>query len=235
MAARSASPIITARRIVVGAPASAVKSAAFVGVVAQLGERRVRNAKVGSSILLHSTNMSADGLRALVLEDEPTDAELALMALAEGGFRCQPTLASGRAAFEAAFAPGRFDLVLADYSLPDYTGLEALAFVRRTDALVPFMLVSGALGEERAVEALRAGATDYILKHGLARLAPAVRRALDERRERGRHLATSCPLQLSQERRRALSRRLLELQEEERPSLAPDLHHDLVPALPAPQ
>ena len=177
--------------------------------------------------------MNADGLRALVLEDEPTDAELALMALAEGGFRCQPTLASGRAAFEAAFAPGRFDLVLADYSLPDYTGLEALAFVRRTDALVPFMLVSGALGEERAVEALRAGATDYILKHGLARLAPAVRRALTERRERERHLATSRALELSQERLRALSRRLLEVQEEERRRLARDLHDDIGQALTA--
>src|SRR5258707_11699380 len=117
--------------------------------------------------------MSADALRTLVLEDEPTDAELTLVALAEGGFRCQPTLTAGRAAFEAAFAPGRFDLVLADYSFPDYTGLEALAFVRRTDALVPFVLVSGALGEERAVEALRAGAADYILKHGLPRLSPA--------------------------------------------------------------
>src|SRR5260221_505301 len=177
--------------------------------------------------------MSAEGLRVLVLEDEPTDAELAMLSLAEGGFRCLPTLAAGRTAFESAFAPGRFDLVLADYSLPDYTGLEALAFVRRTDALVPFMLVSGALGEERAVEALRAGATDYILKHGLARLAPAVRRALEERRERERHLATSRALQLSQERLRALSGRLLEVQEEERRSLARDLHDDLGQALTA--
>jgi signal transduction histidine kinase len=177
--------------------------------------------------------MTTDGLRALVLEDEPTDAELALLALAEGGFRCLPTLAAGRAAFEAAFAPGRFDLVLADYSLPDYTGLEALAHVRRTDALVPFVLMSGALGEERAVEALRAGATDYILKHGLTRLAPAVRRALTERRERERHLATSRALELSQERLRALSRRLLEVQEDERRSLARDLHDDIGQVLTA--
>jgi signal transduction histidine kinase len=177
--------------------------------------------------------VGTDRLRTLVLEDEPTDAELALMALAEGGFRCAPTVAAGRAAFEAAFAPGRFDLVLADYSLPDYTGLEALAFVRRTDALVPFVLVSGALGEERTVEALRSGATDYVLKHGLARLAPAVRRALAERRERERHLATSRALEHSQERLRALSRRLLEVQEEERRRLARDLHDDLGQALTA--
>ena len=177
--------------------------------------------------------MSTEALRALVLEDEPTDAELALNALAEGGFHCTPTLAAGRKAFEAAFAPGRFDVVLADYYLPDYTGLEALAHVRRTDALVPFVLMSGALGEERAVEALLAGATDYVLKHGLARLAPSVRRALSERRERERHLATSRALELSQERLRALSRRLLEVQENERRSLARDLHDDIGQVLTA--
>ena len=172
-------------------------------------------------------------LRVLVLEDEPADAELELAALAEGGFRCEATLASGRAAFEAAFAPGRYELVIADYRLPDYTGLEALEHVRRQDALVPFVLVSGALGEERAVEALRAGATDYVLKQGLARLSSAVRRALDERREHERHLATRRALELSQERLRALSRRLLEVQEEERGRLARDLHDDIGQALTA--
>jgi signal transduction histidine kinase len=175
----------------------------------------------------------AEELRALILEDQPIDAELAQRALADGGFRCIPTVAAGRAAFESAFAPGRFDLVLADYSLPDYTGLEALAFVRRSDVLVPFMLVSGALGEERAVEAVRAGATDYILKHGLARLAPAVRRALGERRDREQHIATSLALELSQKRLSALSRRLLEVQEEERRRLARDLHDDIGQALTA--
>lgn len=172
-------------------------------------------------------------LRVLLLEDEPADAELALAALADGGFQCAPTLADGRSAFEAAFAPGRFDLVLADYRLPDYTGLEALEHVRRQDALVPFVLVSGALGEERAVEALRAGATDYVLKHGLARLASAVRRALEEHREHARHLATRRALELSQERLRALSRRLLEVQEDERRRLARDLHDDIGQALTA--
>jgi signal transduction histidine kinase len=174
-----------------------------------------------------------NGLRILILEDEPADAELELAALAEGGFRCDPMLVGGRAAFEAAFEPGRFDLVIADYRLPDYTGLEALEHVRKHDALTPFVLVSGALGEERAVEALRAGATDYVLKHGLARLASAVRRALEERREHERHLATRNALELSQERLRALSRRLLEVQEEERGRLARDLHDDIGQALTA--
>ena len=177
--------------------------------------------------------MSGQALQVLVLEDEPADAELELAALAEGGFRCAPTFTDSRAAFEAAFVPGRFDLVIADYRLPDYTGLEALEHVRRQDALVPFVLVSGALGEERAVEALRSGATDYVLKHGLARLASAVRRALEERRDHERHVATRKALELSQERLRALSRRLLEVQEEERGRLARDLHDDIGQALTA--
>ena len=174
-----------------------------------------------------------NSLRVLILEDEPADAELELAALAEGGFRCEATVADGRHGFEALFAPGRFDLVIADYRLPDYTGLEALEHVRRHDALLPFVLVSGALGEERAVEALRAGATDYVLKHGLARLASAVRRALDERREHERHLATRRALEGSEVRLRALSRRLLEVQEEERARLARDLHDDIGQALTA--
>jgi two-component system sensor histidine kinase UhpB len=177
--------------------------------------------------------VSGEALRVLILEDEPVDAELELAALAEGGFVCEPTLVDRRAAFESTFVPGRFELVIADYRLPDYTGLEALEHVRRKDALVPFVLVSGALGEERAVEALRAGATDYVLKHGLARLASAVRRALEERREHERHLETRKALELSQERLRALSRRLLEVQEEERARLARDLHDDIGQALTA--
>jgi signal transduction histidine kinase len=173
-------------------------------------------------------------LRVLLLEDEPTDAELTLAAMAEGGFDCEPTVAGNRAAFEAAFGEGGgHDLVIADYRLPGYTGLEALKYVRARDPLVPFVLVSGALGEERAVEALRAGATDYVLKHGLARLAAAVSRALEERRDHEHHLATRRALELSQERLRALSRRLLEVQEEERARLARDLHDDVGQVLTA--
>ena len=170
--------------------------------------------------------MSVESLRILVLEDEPADAELALQMLLDAGIACASTVVAERAGFERALAGGGFELVLADYSLPGYTGLEALEHVRRREPLLPFILLSGALGEERAVDALRAGATDYVLKDRLARLPSAVRRALEERRASERHLATQLRLQ-------RLSRKLLEVQERERRHLARELHDDIGQALTA--
>jgi two-component system, NarL family, sensor histidine kinase UhpB len=143
-------------------------------------------------------------LRVLLLEDSPADAELALAALAAAGLDCVADTVAERADFERRFAPDRYDVVLADYSLPGYTGLDALAWVRGSDALQPFILVSGALGEERAVEALRAGATDFVLKGNLDRLGPAVVRALAECRQRRAHQATQQALELSERRYRAI-------------------------------
>lgn len=143
-------------------------------------------------------------LRVLLLEDSPADAELALAALVDAGLDCTADTASGRADFERRFAPDRYDIVLADYSLPGYTGLDALAWVRASDSLLPFILVSGALGEERAVEALRAGATDFVLKGNLNRLGPAVARALAECRQRREHQDTQQALELSERRYRAI-------------------------------
>lgn len=143
-------------------------------------------------------------LRLLLLEDAPADAELALAALGDAGFICGAEIAEGREAFERLFRPERFDLVIADYSLPGYTGLDALAIVRRADALLPFVLLSGALGEERAVEALHAGATDFVLKGNLVRLGGVVSRALEESRVRRQHLAAQQALELSERRYRAI-------------------------------
>jgi two-component system sensor histidine kinase UhpB len=143
-------------------------------------------------------------LRLLVLEDSRADAELSLAALAAARLECDAEIAGGREEFEKLYAAGRYDMVLADYNLPGYTGLDALARVRREDPLQPFIIVSGALGEERAVEALRAGATDFVLKDNLVRLAPAVVRALEEWRERRKHLETQAALELSERRYRAV-------------------------------
>jgi len=143
-------------------------------------------------------------VRVLLLEDSPADAELALAALAAAGLDCAADVAHGRADFERLYAAGRYDVVLADYSLPDCTGLDALARVRAADALQPFILVSGGLGEERAVEALRAGASDFVLKGNLNRLGPAVARAVEEYRQRREHRVTQQALELSERRYRAV-------------------------------
>ena len=143
-------------------------------------------------------------MRLLLLEDDPADAELALAALAAGGLECAAEVAGGRQDFERLHAAGGWDLVLADYNLPGYTGLDALALVRAADPLLPFILVSGALGEERAVDALRAGASDFVLKDNLGRLAPAALRALEEARERRAHIEVQRALELSERRYRAV-------------------------------
>jgi DNA-binding NtrC family response regulator len=144
------------------------------------------------------------GIRVLMLEDSPADAELTLAALAAAGLDCKADIASGRDEFERRLANGAHDIVIADYNLPGYTGLDALAHVRSSDPLLPFILVSGALGEERAVEALRAGASDFVLKDNPSRLAPAVVRALEEARQRRAHAATQKALELSERRYRAV-------------------------------
>jgi signal transduction histidine kinase/CheY-like chemotaxis protein len=119
----------------------------------------------------------------LILEDNPLDAELAEQRLRAAGFDIETVVADSKARFEVAFAAGSYDLVLADYSLPDFDGVSALDMVRAKNKRLPFIFVSGVLGEDIAVETLLRGATDYVLKQKLDRLAPAVKRALSEHGE----------------------------------------------------
>ncbi|MFC4158800.1 EAL domain-containing protein [Chitinimonas lacunae] len=120
-------------------------------------------------------------LRILLLEDVATDAELTALALSEGGLQFALRRASGAADYVAALSDFRPDVILADYTLPGFDGLTALTLRDRLSPDVPFIFVTGSLGEERAIEALKAGATDYILKDRLARLPAAVERAISER------------------------------------------------------
>ena len=122
-------------------------------------------------------------LRILHLEDSPTDHELIRTMLRKAGLACDFAHAMDRADYEANLARGGFDLILADYSLPGYDGMTALAAVRNQHPDTPFIFVSGSIGEERAVESLKHGATDYILKDHLERLPTAIQRALREVKE----------------------------------------------------
>jgi signal transduction histidine kinase/DNA-binding response OmpR family regulator len=125
-------------------------------------------------------------LRILMLEDVATDAELVEYELRRGKLEFSSRRAQTQAEFEAGLRDFQPALILADYSLPTFDGSAALALAQRFSPEVPFIFVSGAIGEERAIEALRSGATDYVLKDRLSRLVPAVRRALQEVDERKR-------------------------------------------------
>ncbi|MGE0115986.1 MAG: response regulator [Steroidobacteraceae bacterium] len=123
-------------------------------------------------------------LRVIVLEDNPVDAELIELELYRNGLHadCQRAVSSDD--FCNALHNGIPDLVLADYTLPGFDGMSALRLLREQYPDVPFIFVSGSLGEERAIEALKSGATDYVLKDRLQRLPSVVRRALSESHER---------------------------------------------------
>jgi DNA-binding NtrC family response regulator len=123
-------------------------------------------------------------LRILILEDVAAHAELMEHELRKAELLFSARRVATRDAFLAALGEFNSDLILADYSLPAFDGAAALRIAREQCPAVPFVFVSGALGEELAIETLKQGATDYVLKQRLERLAPAVRRALREAEER---------------------------------------------------
>ena len=123
-------------------------------------------------------------LRVLHLEDNPNDAELIQAALQSEGIVSHVVRVETRADFLASLEQGGFDIILADYTLPSFDGLSALSIAMEKCPDVPFIFVSGTLGEEVAIEALKIGATDYLLKERLSSIGPSVHRALREARER---------------------------------------------------
>jgi phosphoserine phosphatase RsbU/P len=133
-------------------------------------------------------------LRILHLEDDPMDAELVQMTLTEG-VDCEVQVVSRREEFGAAIDRGGIDLILADFALPTFDGMSALGMVREKYPDLPFVFVSGKLGEEAAIESLKSGATDYVLKSRLSRLVPAVQRAMNEAKERGKQRKTEQALE----------------------------------------
>jgi len=144
-------------------------------------------------------------LSILHLEDSPPDAELVHATMLDGGIDCVMRRVETRADFQAAVKEGCFDLTLADHSLPSFDGISALAISRELCPDVPFIFVSGALGEELAIETLKSGATDYVLKERLERLVPSVRRALREAEERAERKQIEEALRDSEEHFRAVA------------------------------
>jgi len=141
-------------------------------------------------------------LHVLLLEDSKLDAQIVAAHLEEAGLTVSMARVETRDAFEQALRTGTVDLVLSDYNIPGFGGDEALVVARRECPHTPFIFVSGALGEHAAVDLLKHGATDYVLKDRLERLVPSVERALRESSEKAERFKAE---ELLRERERTLS------------------------------
>lgn len=129
--------------------------------------------------------MTAAQLQVLLLEDVAMDAELLEFELDRSGLNCAVHRVSARDDFVQALREFRPDVILSDFSLPQFDGMRALELARAWASTIPFIIVTGSINEETAVQCMKAGATDYVLKSNLTRIGPAVRSALERERERG--------------------------------------------------
>ena len=128
-------------------------------------------------------------LRLLIVEDDPTDAELVLRELRKSGFDPQFRRVTSRDAFMSGLAEDRPDVIIYDHNLPHFSSSEALQLTQQSDLWIPFIIVSHAIGDEEAVALMRGGAADYLLKDRLGRIGESVRHALEQRRLREEHAA----------------------------------------------
>jgi len=135
-------------------------------------------------------------LSILHLEDNPLDAELIHAILEKEGVKCTIQRVGNQKDFMSALEQGTYNLIMVDYTLPSFDGMKALQIAKKKCPDIPFIFVTGTLGEEIAIETLKKGATDYVLKQNLSRLVPAVLRALKEVAERAeRKLAENAVLE----------------------------------------
>jgi two-component system cell cycle sensor histidine kinase/response regulator CckA len=141
-------------------------------------------------------------LRVLFVEDSPDDVELIARELIRHGFNCQSKSVESRADFLAAIRGAEWDVILSDHSMQGFSSTDALRLLHDHGSDIPFIIVSGTIGEDSAVEAMRAGAHDYVLKHNLRRLGPAVERELREAANRRMQKSTQAALQASEQRLR---------------------------------
>ena len=173
-------------------------------------------------------------VRLLHLEDSEPDHALALAQLRRQGLRVEAVRVETREEFSAALAQvDRWDLVLSDYHLPGFTGLDALQLVRQMGNPLPFILVSGQIGEDTAVEAMRNGAADYLLKNNLSRLAPAIEHALAAQHTRQARQVAETEVALSRQRLSELAQHLQTSVEAERHAIAREIHDDVGGSLTA--
>jgi signal transduction histidine kinase len=171
-------------------------------------------------------------LRVLHLEDSELDHELALAYLQRGGLDVDATRVETEGDFRDALLQP-WDLILSDFNVPGFSGLKALEIVRGQDLMVPFILVSGEIGEDVAVQAMRDGASDYLLKGNMARLAPAAEHAIDAYESLRARQQADKALAESRQRVSELAQHLQTSVEMERAAIAREIHDDVGGSLSA--
>lgn len=163
-------------------------------------------------------------LRVLIVEDSENDAILLLRELRHGGYEPTHVRVDTPEAMNAALEKQRWDIVLSDYVMPRFDGLRALDIMKKRGLDLPFIIISGQIGEDMAVQAMRAGAHDYIMKGNLKRLVPAINRELGEAESRKERRMADEARRRAELEMHSLARRLVRLQEDERRAIALELH-----------
>ncbi|MBA2723104.1 MAG: response regulator [Methylibium sp.] len=171
-------------------------------------------------------------LRVLHLEDSELDHQLTLAHLQRGGLDADAVRVESEADYRAALAEP-WDVVLSDYNLPGFSGLDALEILRESNLLMPFILVSGEIGEQVAVQAMLNGANDYLLKENLSRLVPAMLHAIEGTLAQRARQAADLALGQSEQRLRELAQHLQASVEAERAAIAREIHDDVGGSLTA--
>jgi len=200
------------------------------------GSREQRTAHRQSRAHVHTSQMTlatpADPLRLLHLEDSELDHELTLAHLRRGGLAVQALRVDSQAEFLRALEQP-WHLIVSDYNLPGFSGLLALDLLKAYGLDIPFVLVSGEIGEDTAVEAMRNGASDYLLKNNLARLVPALLHAIEATETRRARVRADTELGVSKQRLHELAQHLQTSVEMERAAIAREIHDDVGGSLTA--
>ena len=172
-------------------------------------------------------------VRILHLEDSRVDHTLVKFALQSAQMNHHLTMVDTMADFQSHLASGQYDLVLADYHLPGFTGLDAWAHVQSTGIDIPYVILSGAIGETAAVDAMRMGVSDYLLKDNMPRLAHVIQRALEMTQTRRAKARADSKLAESRQRLAELAEHLQTSIEQERADIAREIHDDIGGSLAA--
>ena len=172
-------------------------------------------------------------LRLLHLEDAEVDHQLACAQLQRAGFEVHALRVQTEEEFRGALTDGQWDVVLSDFNVPGFTGAQALDLLKREGPGLPFVLLSGEIGEDTAVASMRDGASDYLLKNNLARLAPAIRNAIQANRDHQARLRADGELAASRQRLAELAQHLQTSIEMERAAIAREIHDDVGGSLTA--